>query len=268
MAFQSTTINPNTTSPAVDIDKIINDLAQLRLVMGGGVDPDIPMLPAQDTIRSIAIQVSAVTTAKIADLAVSAAKLADNAVTTAKLADGNITPGKLSQGAPSWSSTGQLTVTGGIVASLSSLFAQLASTGPASFASNRWSIDTGGNVQSVVPGGTTPYPDFPVRAWVNFNGATAGTNPAPMTIRASGNVSSVTRTATGLFTANFATPMPDANFAPAGSAKITDNATFGANNEALSVGFYGWSTTSISMGTFGVGAGLFNPSFVAVSVAR
>jgi len=44
------------------------------------------------------------------------------------------------------------------------------------------------------------------RAWCNFN----GTNGA---IRASGNISSVTRNGTGNYTVNFSTAMPDANYA-------------------------------------------------------
>jgi hypothetical protein len=45
------------------------------------------------------------------------------------------------------------------------------------------------------------------KAWVNFNGTTS-----PGTIRSSYNVSSVTRTATGEYNVNFATPMVDANY--------------------------------------------------------
>jgi hypothetical protein len=45
------------------------------------------------------------------------------------------------------------------------------------------------------------------RAWVNFNGT--GT----VAIRASGNVSSITDNATGSYTVNFTTAMPDANYA-------------------------------------------------------
>jgi hypothetical protein len=48
------------------------------------------------------------------------------------------------------------------------------------------------------------------RAWVNFNGT--GT-PA---IRASGNVSSITDGGTGVYTINFTTAMPDANYSVAG----------------------------------------------------
>ena len=47
------------------------------------------------------------------------------------------------------------------------------------------------------------------RAWVNFNGS--GT----VAIRASGNVSSITDNGTGDYTVNFATAMPDANYASA-----------------------------------------------------
>jgi hypothetical protein len=55
---------------------------------------------------------------------------------------------------------------------------------------------------------TGSAPVFACRAWVNFDGTT--TTP---TIRASGNVSSVTRSTTGVFIANFITAMPDANYA-------------------------------------------------------
>ncbi len=52
-------------------------------------------------------------------------------------------------------------------------------------------------------GGNPLY--YAARAWVNFNGNTGA-------IRASANVSSVTRTATGRYTITFSTAMPDANY--------------------------------------------------------
>ncbi len=55
-------------------------------------------------------------------------------------------------------------------------------------------------------------PVFACRAWVNFNAT--GT----VAIRASGNVSSITDNGVGDFTVNLSTPMPDANYAVAGSA--------------------------------------------------
>lgn len=65
---------------------------------------------------------------------------------------------------------------------------------------------------------TGSAPIYGCRAWVLFNGtkdttgavSTANTNRE---ILASGNVSSVTRTAAGTYTVNFTTAMPDANFA-------------------------------------------------------
>jgi hypothetical protein len=56
-------------------------------------------------------------------------------------------------------------------------------------------------------------PIYACRAWVNFDGTTS-----PGTIRASGNVSSVSRLGTGNFRVNFTTAMPDANYATVGSA--------------------------------------------------
>ena len=46
------------------------------------------------------------------------------------------------------------------------------------------------------------------RAWVNFDGTTA----TPSTIRASFNVSSITRTGTGIYQVNFTTSMIDTNY--------------------------------------------------------
>lgn len=50
------------------------------------------------------------------------------------------------------------------------------------------------------------------RAWVNFNGL-SGASPV---IRASFNVSSVTRNATGYYTINFTNALSDANYSVAG----------------------------------------------------
>jgi len=58
--------------------------------------------------------------------------------------------------------------------------------------------------------GSAPY--YGARAWVNFDGTTS-----PPTVRASGNVSSVTKNSTGNYTINFTTSMPDANYAMVGT---------------------------------------------------
>jgi len=54
--------------------------------------------------------------------------------------------------------------------------------------------------------------EYTAAAWVNFNGT--GT----VSIRSSGNVSSITDNAVGDYTLNFTTAIADANYAVAGSA--------------------------------------------------
>jgi hypothetical protein len=60
------------------------------------------------------------------------------------------------------------------------------------------------------------------KAWVNFDGTVA----TPSTIRASYNVSSVTRNGTGDFTVNFTNAFADANYSVSGSA--SNNASSGS----------------------------------------
>lgn len=67
---------------------------------------------------------------------------------------------------------------------------------------------------------TGSAPIFACRAWVNFNGSTAA-------IRGSGNVSSVVRNGAGDYTVNFASPMPDTNFAVTGTATLRNANSFG-----------------------------------------
>ncbi len=74
--------------------------------------------------------------------------------------------------------------------------------------------------------GTAPL--YACRAWVNFNGT--GT----VAIRASGNVSSITDNGTGDYTVNFATAMPDADYAMVqGSANISG----GTSDRPVTAGF-------------------------------
>jgi len=83
----------------------------------------------------------------------------------------------------------------------------------------RFRIGSDGAQSSVIPSGSTLYPQFGCRAWVNFNGTFAS---SPFTIanggiRGAGNVSSVTDNGTGDYTVNFTTAMPDANYATTAS---------------------------------------------------
>ena len=70
----------------------------------------------------------------------------------------------------------------------------------------RFRLASDGSQSSVVPSGSTLYPQFACRAWVNFNGT--GT----IAIRASGNITSITDNGTGDYTLNLTTALPDANF--------------------------------------------------------
>mgnify|MGYP000358411921 CR=1 FL=1 len=80
-------------------------------------------------------------------------------------------------------------------------------------ATTRLTIDSSGNIQTYCQG-TSPgmKPAYDCRAWVNFNGT--GT-PA---IRASGNVTSITKNSTGIYYASFSTSLPDTNYSCSGFA--------------------------------------------------
>jgi hypothetical protein len=69
----------------------------------------------------------------------------------------------------------------------------------------RMRLESNGQQLSVVPGGATLLPEFKCRAWVNFNGSNGS-------IRGSGGVSSVTRNASGNYTINLSTALPDTNY--------------------------------------------------------
>jgi hypothetical protein len=85
----------------------------------------------------------------------------------------------------------------------------------------RMRIASNGAQSSVIPGGSTLLPQFVCRAWVNFSGT--GT----VTIRASGNVSSLTDNGTGDYTVNFTTSMPDTDYCVLGATQrnTSSNAT-------------------------------------------
>jgi hypothetical protein len=70
---------------------------------------------------------------------------------------------------------------------------------------------------------TGDAPIYGCRAWVNFDGTRnvtdtgASTNGQPVKIRASGNVTSVTKNGAGDYTVNFITAMEDVNYSISGS---------------------------------------------------
>lgn len=81
----------------------------------------------------------------------------------------------------------------------------------------RTRVASDGSQSSVISGGSTLYPEFKCRAWVNFNGS--GT----IAIRASGNVSSLTDNGAGDYTVNFSTSMPDTGYSAVGQCGYSDS---------------------------------------------
>lgn len=130
-------------------------------------------------IQTADISDAQITTAKIADANVTTAKIADANVTTAKIADANVTAAKIANNAVETAKINNAAVT---AAKLDG-----AQTGSA--------------------------PIYGCRAWVNFDGTAGATVDGEFrcTIRASGNVSKVVRSASGQYAVHLITAMPDAN---------------------------------------------------------
>jgi hypothetical protein len=142
---------------------------------------------------------NAVTEVKIANNAVTTNKINNGAVTVPKIgATGTPGSGNFLRGDGSWQGVPTPTI---------------ASTAEAQAGTNNTNFLTPLRMrEGFNASGSAPV--YACRAWVNFNGTT--TTP---TIRASGNVSSVTRNGTGDYTVNFSTAMPDVNYSAIASIK-------------------------------------------------
>ena len=118
---------------------------------------------------------------------------------------------------------------------------------------------------SIVKNDTTSPPQFQnsagteigqlCRAWVNFNGSTAA-------IRASFNVSSVTRNSTGNYTLNFTNALADANYGINIQSTVATSYTVGI----LNTGTY--TTTAVQFVTVDFASGVRDPSIVCASIFR
>jgi hypothetical protein len=191
---------------------------------------------------------------KIRSSGITSNEMGSSSVTTSAIADGAVTPAKLSPFGPAWSNglsnfniqQNTLELATGITSN-SGCFIDFHSVHPLTDYETRIVRDTGvdgwfaiynqggGRISFTSAGGfqfaSAPMPNpvgtapiYGARAWVNFDGSIASP-----TIRGNGNVSSVTRPATGRYTITFATAMPDTNysiFAWARDANATDNNYF------------------------------------------
>jgi hypothetical protein len=107
------------------------------------------------------------------------------------------------------------------------------------------------------PSGSAP--SYTCRAWVNFNGTTS-----PGNIRASGNVSSVTKNASGSYTVNFTTAMPDVNFSTIGVSSSD-----GISNNGFLLGpTTNSSASNVSVVSFSTIGSLYDPIAMNVAVFR
>lgn len=104
--------------------------------------------------------------------------------------------------------------------------------------------------KSAATGQAGSAPFYTARAWVNWNGGT--------TISGSGNVSSVTQDATGVWTLNLTTALPDANYAVCGIATNSGSAFA----QVIQLEGYNYtlikSTTQVRVSTRNNSAGLNN----------
>lgn len=111
------------------------------------------------------------------------------------------------------------------------------------YATERARITSGGDFQFNSGYGSVATA-YGCRAWVNFNGT--GT----VAIRASGNVTSITDNGTGIYTVNFTTAMPDANYCVVSGANngyplgILDASSGGANPTTSAVRIISFLTTA------------------------
>jgi hypothetical protein len=90
------------------------------------------------------------------------------------------------------------------------------------------------------------------RAWVNFNGITT------TTIRASFNVSSVTRNSTGDYTVNFTNAMSDANYSAQGTL----------NDDAAIIRLNVYTASSVRLTCIGTGFSVLDVGIVSVAIFR
>lgn len=115
------------------------------------------------------------------------------------------------------------------------------------------------------PSGGQPTIDGLARAWVNFNGT--GT----VAIRASLNVSSITDNATGDYTVNFTTAMPDVNYSIVASTSPWYATQW---NYGVSLNTTTNSATEVAPTTSGFRvfqytiSGAYDPKYFCISVFR
>lgn len=110
-----------------------------------------------------------------------------------------------------------------------------------------------------VPTVSGAAPIYFCRAWVQF-----GVSGGVVTVNASGNVSSVTRSSAGIFVINFTTAMPDANYAVHTTADSgSDGSCYARIRQGVSP-----TTTSVTVENYRPTVGNSDPYLMTVTVIR
>jgi hypothetical protein len=104
--------------------------------------------------------------------------------------------------------------------------------------------------------------NFKCRAWVNFNGQNTPS------IRASGNVSSITDGGVGLYTVNFITALPDTNYSVSGSTGTNSTATAGWFTNGWSAYVVTNTTTSCRVTCNYTSSDTYDPTVLSVAIFR
>jgi hypothetical protein len=128
--------------------------------------------------------------------------------------------------------------------------------------SERMRIRSDGGILSQPTGGGTLLEQFSCRAWVNFNGT--GT----VSIRGSGNVSSISDNGTGNYTVNLTTAMPDTNYSVVASGGKANSTNDGNNCVAIGSTGVTISTSTIPVVNYTVTVGVTDNPNMFVSVFR
>lgn len=98
------------------------------------------------------------------------------------------------------------------------------------------------------------------KVWVNFNGTTS-----PGTIRASYNVSSVTKNGTGDYTVNFTTAFTDANYSMIGASSLPAG---GSDRRVVATNLNTAPTTSAIRISVGFSSTADDQTYVQIAIFR
>jgi hypothetical protein len=100
------------------------------------------------------------------------------------------------------------------------------------------------------------------RAWANFNGVSS------VTVNASFNVSSITRSSSGVYVFNMTKAMPDTGYSVVTAYNFAEYLT-GANNSSLQTVLSGKTSSSVTVRAwYGSGGGAYDTSDLNVAVFR